>query len=199
MICLLIIGSFPLTAFGAQGKASKSQPAANDYQPGEAIVCMTAEKPKSRQSGLLANARVLMELPASTDSQGAATRSLSRSSAGTSQVLALVTDKNRSTEELIEELSDDPRVIFAEPNYKITPFTEEPAMFFTEDGSVTAADPQNSSNHLSKEISSALPDMTDYQWAYNNTGRYFGSQSGFDMNISAFGMNYFRVPVTQII
>ncbi|MCU6762740.1 Cell wall-associated protease precursor [uncultured Roseburia sp.] len=183
LICLLIIGSLPLTAFGAQGKTSKGKPTANDYQPGEVIVCMTAEQAKSRQSGLLANAKVLMELPASTESQGTSTRSLSKSSAGTSQVLALVTDKNRSTEDLIEELSDDPRVIFAEPNYKITPFTDEPAMLFTKDGNITTADTKNSSDTLSRDTSSSLPDMTDYQWAYNNTGEYFGSQKGFDMNI----------------
>ncbi len=95
----------------------------------------------------------------------------------------LVKQENMTTEDLLRELTQDPRVVSAEPNYLIELPREEAA-------AITAA---RTSAANKDEDASPLADLSDYQWAGRNDGERLTTsnaghptQQGFDINDGAW-------------
>lgn len=160
---LLVAASLPLSAF-AQTASEEPPVITGDYVPGEAIVCMdsgsAALRGRSALPELLSGAETLMTLSeGGENADSSLLRSRSAASADT-QVLALVRDESRSTEDLIAELEAYPQVVFAEPNYITTNFE------------ATAAE--------------IYPDLTDLQWAnadQESGSNPFGNAKGFNIGV----------------
>lgn len=198
LISLLMVLS--LIPAGVLAQEAETPVSYDDCAAGEAIVCMEKASPLARSAvpDLLAGAEVLMDL---SDAPNTRARSASADTSG--QVLALVRDESRSTEALIAELNTYPQVAFAEPNYAISPITDEagtaeavtpePSAVDT-DGAAVPAETKAAADEPTSENLQAAPtakapgavnaadSMTDYQWAYDNTGNYFSSLKGFDMH-----------------
>lgn len=206
ILCILLslLMVLSLVPAGALAQEEETPVSYDNCAAGEAIVCMEKASPLSRSAvpSLLAGAEVLMDI---SEAPAAGARSLSADAGG--QVLALVRDENRSTEELIAELNTYPQVAFAEPNYAISPITDEasvpaavtpePSAAVEESPAPETAVPAESNTAAAApaaEAAQAAPaakapgavntsdTMTNYQWAYNNTGNYFSSLPGFDMH-----------------
>ncbi len=206
ILCILLslLMVLSLVPAGALAQEEETPVSYDNCAAGEAIVCMEKASPLSRSAvpSLLAGAEVLLDI---SEAPAAGARSLSADAGG--QVLALVRDENRSTEELIAELNTYPQVAFAEPNYAISPITDEasvPAAVTPEPSSASEkipapetavpAESNTAAAAPAAEAAQAAPAakapgavntadiMTNYQWAYNNTGNYFGSLPGFDMH-----------------
>lgn len=201
-ISLSLLMVLSLVPAGALAQEEETPVSYDNCAAGEAIVCMEKASPLSRSAvpSLLAGAEVLMDI---SEAPAAGARSLSADAGG--QVLALVRDENRSTEELIAELNTYPQVAFAEPNYAISPITDEasvpaavtpePSAAVEESPAPETAVPAESNTAAAAPAAPAAKapgavntadTMTNYQWAYNNTGNYFGSLPGFDMNYAGW-------------
>ncbi len=124
ILCILLslLMVLSLVPAGVLAQEEETPVSYEDCAAGEAIVCMEKASPLTRSAvpGLLAGAEVLMDL-----SNFPAARARSTSADTSGQVLALVRDESRSTEELIAELNTYPQVAFAEPNYAISSMTDE--------------------------------------------------------------------------
>lgn len=207
IICILLslLMVLSLVPAGVLAQEAETPVSYEDCAAGEAIVCMEKASPLARSAvpGLLAGAEVLMDL---SDAPTTMARSASADTSG--QVLALVRDESRSTEELIAELNTYPQVAFAEPNYAISPITDEagaaeavtpepsavdadgaavPEAAVSPETEAAADEPTAENLQTAPAVKvpgavNAADSMTDYQWAYDNTGDYFSSLKGFDMN-----------------
>lgn len=161
LTALLLFGSTP-TALALGGTASEATGPAN-YTEGEAIVCLKPEdQSRDAASPLLAEMDVLMTLDSATRLENA-DNSPSYRAAEEGGVIGLVRSDGLSTEALIDALSQNNRVICAEPNY----------VFSVSETAGPSAD------------ITAYKDMAPYQWAYNNLGT-MGGQTGMDMGISGW-------------
>lgn len=178
---------------------------AGEYAEGEAIVVMNPSASsdgaiRSRSASPLDRAESLMDVsteayeeataesaPASPETNAAAPSARSRSASApeTSQDLSivLVKQENMTTEDLLRELAQDPRVVSAEPNYLIELPREEAAAITTARTSAANKD----------EDASPLADLSDYQWAGRNDGERLTTsnaghptQQDFDINDDAW-------------
>lgn len=190
--CFLMLSTMPLSVLAQE---EKTPTLSGDYAPGEAIVCMegTAARSRSALPDALTKAEVLMDLSQSSPR----TRSAEPQN---DAVLALVRDSGKTTEALIKELEAYPQVLFAEPNYTIEAINDTEKQAENPDASKADSTapaentaPQSAAKAITQPAtagpnasSQPLPDMTGYQWAYNNTGDYFSSLKNFDMNISGW-------------
>lgn len=165
--------------------------ASGDYVPGEAIVVVDEtvnageSTLRSLNTDLVSSAENLMSISGDEYDQTVETATISSDSIGT---LALeqntetedtisirhITNTGLSTEELLYQLRDDPRVLAVEPNYISTCDDQE-----QEDSSITTLD---ASNVLP---SSQIRNLTNYQWGNSNTNKaaYSASKAlGFAVN-----------------
>ena len=214
ILCILLslLMVLSLVPAGVLAQEEETPVSYEDCAAGEAIVCMEKASPLTRSAvpGLLAGAEVLMDL-----SNFPAARARSTSADTSGQVLALVRDESRSTEALIAELNTYPQVAFAEPNYAISSMTDEsgaaetvapePSAVETDKTVVpeaaangetrAAADEPTAKGLQAAPAAKALgavntaDSMTDYQWAYDNTGDYFSSLPGFDMHYDGWNQD----------
>lgn len=160
--------------------------------------------PFSLGDDLLANAQNLMEISPEAAAQAfdaaanvddsfapsaVRTRSLAADDDAGEGRIVLVRDESKTTEELIAELSADPRVIVAEPNYATV---IDDGVDLDAEGADSGDQPDSSASQDGSSVDGAsdsdasaageIPDMTEFQWAYNNLGTFGGEGSaGFDM------------------
>ncbi|MBX9032729.1 S8 family serine peptidase [Gordonibacter massiliensis (ex Traore et al. 2017)] len=180
--------------------------AAGPYVEGEAIAVVdnTATAPLARNGSPLDFAEPLMNVTASAYreatgeavaneaalGQGVSAYSLSNdapASAGAEGVgaasIVLVKQAGTTTEELLRLLAEDPRVASAEPNYTMQLADADDASGAAEVSAALA-----SANDLPNGVE-AIPDLTSYQWASENSGETMVlqhddsvTQPGFDIN-----------------
>ncbi|MCI6675660.1 MAG: S8 family serine peptidase [Clostridiales bacterium] len=115
---------------------------AEEVQEGSVIACVRQQKARSTITPLLQKAEVLMEV----DNGGVSGQNI-----GDRQLLVEITVAGRTTQSLIEELKQDPNVVFVEENRKIFA--------------------QTTNNY---------PDFTPYQWGCLNEGQQNGGK-GIDL------------------
>lgn len=166
LLCtLLMISALPLTGLAAKPSGS-ARTLTGSYVEGEAIVCIKTDNARRFRSlpGLLSDSELLMPLSSDTDTfdstiAGKTKSGSSRTSDSASLALVHVTDQNRSTAQLIEELESYPQVVFAEPNY------------ITENYSTSTAD----------------PNLSLWQWSCQNQSdgnNPFENEADFNIGVS---------------
>lgn len=161
LTALLLFSGTPIALAQSVTDAEAAKP--NHYTEGEAIVCLKPES-LSRDAGssLLADMDVLMTLDSAPRVENADNIQSYRAAEMTG-IIGLVRADGLSTEALIDALSQNDRVLYAEPNYVFN---------------VAGADSP------SADITS-YKDLTAYQWAYNNQGA-LGGRAGMDMGIEGW-------------
>lgn len=165
--------------------------AAGDYVPGEAIVIVDEAVQAgdlallSFDSDLVASSETLMTTStdeyeqtvesATISGDSVSALSVGQSTAGEDAVsIRHITNTGLSTEELLYQLRDDPRVLSVEPNYI--------SVCDDEGGSNSSITVQDASDLLP---SSGTRNLTDYQWGNSNTSKALvgvGKKLGFDIN-----------------
>ena len=216
---VLACGLMPLTALAdepADGSASV-QLEPGTYVEHEAIAYVVdaaddGGAPLSAGGDALDGAESLMEVGAdavaeSVDDAAAGQAEGTAVSARSSSLLSesdegrlvLVRDEGKTTEQIIEELMADDRVVFAEPNYLVESSDGESASPDGEDDAQVPAtsqddaqDPVASQDETGIETDSSTvarssetvtygadasgsaPDLTSFQWAYRNDGSFAG-------------------------
>lgn len=161
LTALLLFGSAPTVL--AQGITAPEGVSTANYTEGEAIVCLKPES-LSRDAGapLPAAMDVLMTLDSAPEVENAdSARSYRAAEAG--GIIGLARSDTLSTEALIEALTQDDRVLCAEPNY----------LFNVSEVSGPSSD------------ITTYKDLTAYQWAYNNLGT-MGGTADVDMGIDGW-------------
>ena len=158
LTALLLFGSAPTVL--AKGSTASEAVSPTNYIEGEAIVCLKPEdQSRDAASPLLAEMDVLMTLDSAPGVENAdSTQSYRAVEEG--GVIGLVRADGLSTEALIDTLSQNDRVLCAEPNY----------VFSVAEAATPSSD------------ITTYKDLTAYQWAYNNLGT-MGGLSGMDMAI----------------
>lgn len=113
----LVLTTIPASVFGAVG--INSEEPVGSYVEGEAIVLVNdSVSPRGRSGSILAAYETdnLMDVSETPTTQSVLRRNVETQ---TSQRLVLVKSSTQSTEEMIEALSADPTVVYAEPNYYV--------------------------------------------------------------------------------
>lgn len=184
LVLLLALGTMPLAAFAMGRDAdARLQPALGTYRDHEAIAYVVdggsdGITPYSRGDDALSGAVSLMDIDSSSAREAldhetaSATEAAARGarSAASGGNIVLVRDESKSTQELIAELSEDPRVLIAEPNYTVQDPAEESAPASGPRGTQGDIASLAGSPSAPVDTDAAAPDLTSLQWAYNNDG-----------------------------
>ncbi len=204
MALLLVALLVPLTTpYGARANedATNSKDAeiasllsAGEYVEGEVLVvvdnAVAQNGPRTRGVDILANAEPLMSVSGETYATAtgeslpleeapangpALLRSARALPTDNSVSVALLKQGDTSTEELLRQLQDDPRVLFAEPNYVYTVSDPEREASEERIAALTSAlglDSQATPNTNGGTVptSNNCADLSSYQWGCSNTG-----------------------------
>lgn len=227
---LLVFSLIPSTAFAETPNEEHASTIEGSYTEHEAIVCVVEDASNGEiaplSNTLLDGATPLMELSNETlkeisESDSAlkvesedAVMLLSAETTPTGQIY-LVRDESKTTAQIIEELEQDERVLYAEPNWLIEKYdTEEEALAVgneeskvgeTEESKNESGEektvinevlPQNEEAEetpvtegteatLSPQALNKLFDGTPYQWGMSNTGNLGGADKA-DINYAAW-------------
>lgn len=135
----------------------------------------TIEQTIESETGNAQNASMLRS---NGDAEGAAT-------------IKLVTQAGMSTEQLLEALRDDPRVIVAEPNYTYSLVDPDEASSINVSSSIGGAS-SSAASSASSLTSGEAADMTAFQWGYSADAdvlKLAGQTATYDMNVPLWEAN----------
>lgn len=212
ILCILISLLMVLSVIpaGALAQEDETPVSYDNCAAGEAIVCMEKASPFSRSAvpDLLSNAEVLMDL---SEQPAAMARSASSESSSQVLALvrddsrsteSLIEELNTYPQVVFAEPNYNIFPITDENTVTDDPALEDaPAEEAQTDGAAKmdnapaatpaaneaavetpAAEAPQENAAVTVPSSTKIPDMTDYQWAYQNTSKHFSSLEGFDMN-----------------
>lgn len=205
-----------LDASGAAASSAKDETLSNEaidqmlaagpYEEGSALVVVDNavaarnDGARARGADILDSAEPLMDASAGTLEQAiesetgngqSASMLRSNGDAEGAATIKLVTQAGMSTEQLLEALRDDPRVIVAEPNYTYSLVDPDETSSIDISSSIDGASSSAAPSDSSLAAGDAA-DLTAFQWAYSADAdvlKVAGKTASYDMNVPLWVAN----------